>query len=402
MRQNIRSAFIIIICIYLAFGNFYLPFFSFYNFTSQKAEAAVPSILNYQGRLQNASGSLLGGSSGTNFNFRFSIWNTLTPPGGIQLWPSSTPATTTFLVRQGLFDARIGDSEQGFAALDFNFNTSSKVYLQVDVYNTSTASYETMSPRQPIVSSGFAINADTVDGFHAGTSSNNVLTLDSGGNINLPGGQIRTINSSDCTILSALGGGAICYGTNTNQLYVFNSASSSWVSLGGSSSTASTLQQTYEAGNIINTTNARDLQFNLVDTATDSNFVINLATSTTGAFIVRDNGINEFVVNSSSVTVSSPVSMQGFTFTNATGTGNLQTATLNTTGLATLNSLTVTNNATVSGITSLQGTTFTNATGTGNLQTATLNTTGNVTIAGTGSFQGFTFTNATGTGNLQA
>jgi fibronectin-binding autotransporter adhesin len=80
----------------------------------------------------------------------------------------------------------------------------------------------------------------------------------------------------------------------------------------------------------------------------------------------------------------------GITFANATGTGNLRIATINPSGLSTL-----------------QGMTFTNATGTGNLQIATFNSTGNGNVSGTlnvtgvTGLQSFTFANATGTGNLQ-
>ena len=126
------------------------------------SKAATPAIINYQGRLQDANGNLLGTSSGTIYQFRFSLWDSSS--GGTRLWPSSTPATTSLLVTEGVFNAQLGDSDQGFASLDYNFNTSSKVYLQLDIYNTNgTTTWEAMSPRQPVVSAGFAINADTLE-----------------------------------------------------------------------------------------------------------------------------------------------------------------------------------------------------------------------------------------------
>ncbi|MBI5732406.1 hypothetical protein HY967_00395 [Candidatus Jorgensenbacteria bacterium] len=206
MRQKLRNFLVITISSILAFSNFSAPFSVF-----SEVSAATPTIISYQGRLQDSSGNVLGGS-GTNYNFRFSIWNTSTVAAGTQIWPSSTPATITLTVRQGLFEARLGDSEQGFSLLDFNFNTSSKVYLQVEVYNTTSTAFETLSPRQPIVSSGFAVNADTVDGAHAGTSANNVLLLDPSGGINLPSGS------------STFGGPVTINGVTALQGFTFSNA----------------------------------------------------------------------------------------------------------------------------------------------------------------------------------
>src|SRR3989338_1495011 len=89
--------------------------------------AAPPSILSYQGRLTNASGDLLGGSSGTTYYFRFAIWSDLT--GGTQLWPAGTPAIVGLPVQNGVFNGLIGDTTAGFDALTLDFNTDSSIFL---------------------------------------------------------------------------------------------------------------------------------------------------------------------------------------------------------------------------------------------------------------------------------
>ncbi len=51
------------------------------------------------------------------------------------------------------------------------------------------------------------------------------------------------------------------------------------------------LQGVYGGGNTITTTNAKDLEFNLADTATDSNFIVNITAGSTGKFEVQNAGI---------------------------------------------------------------------------------------------------------------
>src|SRR5882724_2909592 len=79
-------------------------------FPAASTEAAgVPSIISYQGRLTDASGNLLGGS-GTTYYFKFSLWDSATIGSGSQLWPTAGPTSYTRTVRQGVFNANIGDT----------------------------------------------------------------------------------------------------------------------------------------------------------------------------------------------------------------------------------------------------------------------------------------------------
>ncbi|MBP9822356.1 MAG: hypothetical protein KBC81_02870, partial [Candidatus Pacebacteria bacterium] len=121
--------------------------------------AAVPRLLSFQGRLSNSSGDLLG-SSGTNYYFKFSIYNS--SASGSQLWTSGSSGIA-IKVTQGVFNTLLGDTSAGFNSLDLDFDSTSNYYLEVQV-SSDNASFETLTPRQRIVSAGFAVNADSVHG----------------------------------------------------------------------------------------------------------------------------------------------------------------------------------------------------------------------------------------------
>nr|MDP9212299.1 hypothetical protein [bacterium] len=58
-----------------------------------------------------------------------------------------------------------------------------------------------------------------------------------------------------------------------------------------------TLQNVYDNGNTITTTNARDIDFTLADTTVDANFVVDVAASSTGQFQVQKAGTTVFSVD---------------------------------------------------------------------------------------------------------
>ena len=123
------------------------------------AAAGVPKILSYQGRLSDASDNLLGGSSGTTYYFRFSFYTSSS--GGTQVWPTGTACTHSLVVRQGVFNANIGDTSECSDVLDYDFTSRDAVYLQVDV-SSNGSSFESLSPRPRVTSSAFANIADTL------------------------------------------------------------------------------------------------------------------------------------------------------------------------------------------------------------------------------------------------
>lgn len=146
--------------------------------------AGTPLIFSYQGRISNTAGNLLGGS-GTTYYFKFSIWDNATAGSGSKLWPTSDPTSYGIVVRDGVFNANIGDTANGYPdTLNLNFNTNKDIYLQVEV-SANNVTFETITPRQRISSAVFAQIAGAVSG--TGQSSfgtttpiaNSVVTVES-------------------------------------------------------------------------------------------------------------------------------------------------------------------------------------------------------------------------------
>src|SRR3989344_4718146 len=306
-------------------GSFVIPYLlpieTFLQTKTAQAVTGVPEIISYQGRLTNAAGVLQTGS----FDFKFSIYTDATVGApDTQLWPAGAPTLITLVVSDGVFNVNIGDTANGYPdALTYNFQDNDTVFLQVEVYNTSTTSWETLSPRQQINSSGYAINAGSVLGRIPGTGANNILLLDGSGNIALAG-SIDTASTlqagssnvtltlatgfidADAITLTSAGGAGVTFsnsgletvsdgltllkGCSDGQILKWDDVTDiRWECSADVSGGAASLQAAYDGGNTLNTSDARDIDIVLDDDTTDSNLDIDIVADNTVAISRLDN-----------------------------------------------------------------------------------------------------------------
>ncbi len=173
---------------------------------SSIVEAATPPLISYQGRLTDAGGNPI--PDGNKVSGTFSIYDA--PSGGVALW---SEVQEVEISHSGLFRVFLGSvvplSESIFSGVDR--------YIGVKV----GADLE-MTPRERVVSSGYAFRTATVDGAKGGTitskvtigstNTNNGLDAFVAGFSNLTGGNYATVSGGELNSateqLSTVGGGA--------------------------------------------------------------------------------------------------------------------------------------------------------------------------------------------------
>lgn len=126
------------------------------------ANAAVPHLINYQGRLTDSGGTPLNGS----YNLTFRIYDAET--AGNLLWEEPH---TSIVIQKGIFNVMLGSVTN----LDLPFDK--QYFLEIKVGN------EVMSPRQRIASAGYAIRAENADSLPRG-----IITMWSGTIVTIPSG----------------------------------------------------------------------------------------------------------------------------------------------------------------------------------------------------------------------
>ena len=132
--------------------------------------AAVPHLINYQGRLTDSSGTPLNGA----YSLTFRIYDAET--AGNLLWQETHSGV---VIQKGIFGILLGSVTN----LDLPFDKS--YFLEIKVGN------EVMSPRQRITSSAYAIRAETAEdantianvGVSTIPAPNKLLPLDTNGKL---------------------------------------------------------------------------------------------------------------------------------------------------------------------------------------------------------------------------
>lgn len=133
--------------------------------------AAIPHLINYQGRLTDKSGKPLEGS----YALTFRIYDAET--AGTQLWEETHSGV---VIQKGVFSVLLG------SVTNFNLTFSNPYFLEIKVGS------EVMAPRQRITSAGYAMRAENAGSADTLTS---VLPTSKGGtavttNANSPNGVV--------------------------------------------------------------------------------------------------------------------------------------------------------------------------------------------------------------------
>lgn len=122
------------------------------------AAQTVPYKVNFQGRLTNASGTVLTGT----YDMQFKLYTALT--GGTLIWSETRTAANSnaVTVTNGLFSVLIGE---GTAVAGSSATLQAAVTANATMYMEVVVGSETLSPRSQFGSAAYAINSDMLDGY---------------------------------------------------------------------------------------------------------------------------------------------------------------------------------------------------------------------------------------------
>ncbi|HDS11724.1 MAG TPA: hypothetical protein ENN77_02350, partial [Candidatus Wirthbacteria bacterium] len=133
------------------------------------AQAAVPSMMNYQGRLADSNGNLLGGDSGQNYCLRFAFYDDQIV--GTKVWPDQVDYEThdDTAVVNGVFSLQIGSKTYDLDSTNWLDGQGwsvrgDDVWLQAWVGASGCTDMEELSPRSRITSVAMALEAERLGG----------------------------------------------------------------------------------------------------------------------------------------------------------------------------------------------------------------------------------------------
>ncbi len=321
------------------------------------AQAAVPTTINFQGRLANASGVTMANGS---YNMRFRIHTA--PTGGTLLWTETRETTNRVVVTNGLFTVQLGSVTPLTASI---FNNASTLYFEIELPTPGTATCSTascqtwtegaMTPRSVIAASAYAMNAATLDGIAASgfiqnqsgsaqatsnywisgngragtaflaprldTAAAGVLTLGNTNATSLSLGKagVTTTANGALTSTGLLTGSA---GASVSGAVTLNSSGANAVNINTGTSTGATTVGN-SAGGVVNVQSATTVGItgttSVTGLASGVALTVSNATSTGNILELRDNATAVFTVADGGAVTSKNTSTTAFSIQNASG-----------------------------------------------------------------------------------
>lgn len=268
-----------------------------------RAAAGAPFKIAYEGRLTDSSGNALGGT-GTVYCYRFSIYDSAS--SGSKLWPAGTPSTTTATTTDGVFNAVIGQADTLSSSV-FDFSTTSTAYLQVEVNTTTSTcggSWEALSPRQQVLSSGYAMQSANVYGSLLKTDAvNNWVQVGAGGQANPIELVLDSNNStSDYVGQTCSVNGAMWYNTVTTQALICSNSVLEAIGTSGTTTIAAINANggTPASVGTVNFNNANGVTFGINGNTVTASVNAAGGGQTLSNWPTRPTGMNSFTNNSGS------------------------------------------------------------------------------------------------------
>ncbi len=161
-------------------------------------------------------------------------------------------------------------------------NASSSLFTAISISNEPTGGDIGTAATTVDVATTFDVNQ---------TTSGQTLTLPDP-TITTSGRVVYVLNTGSVSFTME----GITIPSGYGQIYAWNG--SSWILGASGGGSAITLQSAYDGGNTLTTADARDLSVTLADTTTDANFIVNVASGSTGQLKVQDNGTDVLAIGS--------------------------------------------------------------------------------------------------------
>lgn len=135
------------------------------------ALTTVPTKMNFQGHLTDASGTVVADGL---YNMKFALYTVSS--GGSSVWAETRETTNRVQVTNGLFTTKLGD----VSAMSATIFASGPLYFEITLANPATATCSTascqtweaaMTSRSLLSTSAYAYNAETLDGLDSAAFS---------------------------------------------------------------------------------------------------------------------------------------------------------------------------------------------------------------------------------------